>query len=65
MLRDRSEHTQLYAILELYCPASGTFFTHVGEIGLALHEIKEESNLPIGSLPYEEYFSCMEKLEQL
>ena len=28
-----------YAILKLYCPSTGTFFTPVGELGLALHEI--------------------------
>ena len=28
-----------YAILELYCPASGTFFTPIGELGMTLHEM--------------------------
>ena len=28
-----------YAIFELYCPASGTFFTPVGELGMASHEM--------------------------
>ena len=28
-----------YAIFELYCPATGTFFTPVGELGMALHEM--------------------------
>ena len=28
-----------YAIFELYCPAIGTFFTLVGELGMALHEM--------------------------
>ena len=28
-----------YAIFELYCPAIGTFFTPVGELGMALHEM--------------------------
>jgi len=27
------------AILELYCPVSGTFFTAVGELGMVLHEM--------------------------
>ena len=45
-----------YAILELYCPVSGTFFTPIGEIGLELHEMWEVSNLSMGSLPYKEYF---------
>jgi len=47
-----------YAILEMYCPVSGIFFTLVGELGMALHEIWEVSNLPMGPLPCEEYFSC-------
>jgi len=28
-----------YAIFELYCPATGTFFIPVGELGMALHEM--------------------------
>ena len=28
-----------YAIFELYCPASGTFFTPVGELRMALYEM--------------------------
>ena len=28
-----------FAIFELYCPATGTFFTAIGELGLALHEM--------------------------
>jgi len=54
-----------YAILELYCPASGTFFTPVGELGMALHEMWEISALPFGSLPYEEYFPCEAELALL
>ena len=48
--------TNFYAIFELYCPATGTFFTPVGELGMALHEMWEVSALPMGSLPYEKYF---------
>ena len=35
----------LYAIMELYCPSTGTLFTLVGswELGLALHEMWEVS----------------------
>ena len=53
-----------YAILELYCTASGTF-TPVGELGMALHEMWEISALPFGSLPYEEYFPCKAELALL
>ena len=28
-----------YAIFELYCPATGTFFTLVGELDMALYEM--------------------------
>ena len=48
-----------YAIFKLYYPAIGTFFTPVGELGMALHEMWEVSALPIGSLPYEEYLSLI------
>ena len=51
-----------YAIFELYCPATRTFFTLVGELGMALHEMWEVSALPLGSLPYEEYFPCEAEL---
>ena len=30
----------------------------MGELGIALHEMWEVSALPMGSLPYEEYFLC-------
>jgi len=36
----------------MYYPASGTFFTSVGELGMVLHEMWE-------------YFSCAEELRQL
>lgn len=35
-----------YSIFELYCPSIGTFFTPIGELGLALHEIWEVSKTP-------------------
>ena len=54
-----------YVIFELYCPATGTFFTPIGELGMALHEMWEVSALPLGSLPYEEYFPCEAELALL
>jgi len=51
-----------YAILEIYCSVSGMFFTLIDELGMALHEMWEISNLPIGSKLYEEYFPCAEEL---
>jgi len=54
-----------YAISKLYYPATGTFFTPVGELGMALHEMWEVSALPMGSLPYEEYFTYEAELTLL
>ena len=55
----------IFAIFWLYCPASGTFFTPVGELELALHEMWEISNLPMGSMSYGEYCPCIIELEQI
>ena len=41
----------------------GTFFTPVGEIGLALHELYEVSGLVIGDAPYEEYVPTTEEVK--
>ena len=54
-----------YAIFELYYPAIGTFFTPIGKLGMALHEMWEVSALPLGSLLYEEYFPCEAELALL
>ena len=51
-----------YAIFELYCPATWTFFTHVGELGMTLYVIWEVFALPMRSLPYKEYFPCEAEL---
>ena len=40
-----------YAILELYCLALGTFFTPIGELGMALYEMWEVSHLPMVPCP--------------
>ena len=50
-----------YAILEWYNPETCTFFTPIGEIGLALHEMYEVSGLMIGDAPYEEYVPSTEE----
>jgi len=44
-----------YAVLEHYNPETCTFFTLLGEMGLALQEMYEVSGLMIGDAPYEEY----------
>jgi len=51
----------IYAILERYNPETCTFFTSIGEIGLALHEMYEVSGLMIGDAPYEEYVPSTEE----
>ena len=53
-----------YAILKMYCSTLGMFFTPIGKLGMALHEMWEVSNLPMGSKPYEEYFPCTKELAQ-
>ena len=40
-----------YAILEMDCPTSGTFFTPVGKLRMALHEMWEVSNLSMAPSP--------------
>jgi len=42
-----------------------TFFTPVGEMGLALHELYEVSELVMGDAPYEEYVPTFEELHLL
>jgi len=54
-----------FVIFKLCCPATGTFFTTVGKLRLALHEMWEISNLPMGSMSYEEYFPCTIKLKKM
>jgi len=54
-----------YGVLEHYNPLTGTFFTLVGEMGLALHELYEVSGLVIGDPPYEEYVPTTEELHLL
>ena len=46
-----------YAILEL-CYLESAYFSH--QLAMELHEMWKVSNLPMGSIPYEEYFSCVE-----
>ena len=60
----QSSHN-FYGILEHYNPLTGTFFTPVGEMGLALHELYEVSGLVIRDAPYEEYVPTSEELHLL
>jgi len=54
-----------YAILERYNSETCTFFTPIGEMGLALHEMYEVSGMVIGDAPYEEYIPSTEELHLL
>lgn len=53
------------SILELYYPETDIFFTPVGKMGLALHELYEVSSLPIGEFLCEEYVITGEELHLL
>ena len=54
-----------FGILERYNSLTGTFFTPVGEMGLAMHELHEVSGLSTGDIPYEEYVPTTEELHHL
>ena len=54
-----------YAILENYNPKTCTFFTPVGELGFALHEMYDVLGLPFGDLPYEEFIPGSNELRIL
>jgi len=58
-----SQH--FYGILEQYNPETCTFFTLIGEMGLALHEMYEVSGLVIRDFPYEEYVPSTKELHLL
>jgi len=50
----QSNH-HFYAILERCNPKTCTFFTPVGEMRFALHDMFEVSGLVMGDTPYGEY----------
>ena len=60
----QSNH-HFYAILERYNPETFKFFTLVGEMEFALHEMYEVSGLVMGDAPYEEYVPSIEELHLL
>lgn len=49
----------------MYNSEKGTFFTLVGELGLALYEMYEVSTLSMGEVTYEEYIPTTEELSLL
>ena len=54
-----------FAIFELYCLATGSFFTPIGELGLGLHEMWEIFNLRWVQCHIRNIFSCAMELEQM
>ena len=58
-------HFHFFAMLKKYNPNTCTFFTPVGEMGFALHEMFEVSGLPMGDMPCEEYIPDIEELQLL
>lgn len=53
------------AMLERYNPDSRTFYTPVGELGLALHEMHVVFGLSWGNIPYEERYIPLKELDDL
>ncbi|MFG1569989.1 hypothetical protein ACDT16_13995, partial [Staphylococcus aureus] len=53
--------SQFLALLERYHESTGTFLFPGGEMGLALHEMRDISRLPWGEEPYEEYTPSQEE----
>src|SRR3954469_12081591 len=51
--------------MERFNPDSCTFFTLVGEMGFAFHEMYAVSGLSWGNLPYEERFPLLSDLARL
>jgi len=64
VFQDKHQYPQLLRHPGDVLPSVGTFFTPVSELGMALHEMWEVSNLPIGSMLYD-YFPCAEEFAQL
>lgn len=54
-----------FSVLEFYNLEMGTFFTLIGEISLAFHEVYEISGLPMGKIRYEEYIPTKGELHLL
>lgn len=61
----QTSHFHFFSILELFNPGTWTFFTLIGEMGLALHELYKVSRLPMNEVPYEEYVSTVLALHLL
>ena len=61
----RQNSFNFFAMLELYNHFTCTFFTPSGELGFALHEMHEVSDLKMGDRPYEEYVPGTEELHIL
>jgi len=65
VLWDCPSDYNFFEVLKRYNPDTCTFFTPVGEMGFALHEMFKVSGLSIGDLPYKQYISSIEELHLL
>ena len=64
-MASRRSPTTFYGVLDRYNALTGTFFTLIGEMGLALDELYEVLGLVIGDALYEEYVPTTEELHVL
>ena len=61
----RQNPSSFYAMLERFNSDSCTFYTPVGELGLALHEMHVVSGLSHGHISYEERYLPLLELNEL
>lgn len=57
-------YDNFFGVFDFYNPDSGTFFTPIGELRIAYHEMHYVSGLPYGKFPYEGCFPPSGELEQ-
>ncbi|XP_020272747.1 uncharacterized protein LOC109847926 [Asparagus officinalis] len=58
----QSSVSHFLCLFEIYNPDTNTFFTKNGELGLPLHEMMQVSALPMGDVPYQEFFPTTNQL---
>lgn len=56
-------YSKFFGIFDFYNLDSRTFFTHVGELGVAYHEMHYVLGLPYDKFPYEECIPTSNELE--
>lgn len=60
----RQSYGNFFGIFDFYNQDSETFFTPIGELGVAYYEMYYVSSLPYGKFPYMKHFLTNGKLEQ-